>query len=584
MKEHIVSLLQSALDTLRRSDDAPAELRLEVQVERTRNPEHGDFASNLALMLAGPMGHPPREVAQRLIELLPPSQRIAKTEVAGPGFINFFTVAGAEVDTIARVMEEGENYGRAAASGRRVQVEFVSANPTGPLHVGHGRGAAYGASIASLLEAAGFTVEREYYVNDAGRQMHILTVSVWLRCLEHCGERIDFPTGCYAGDYVADYGQQAAAARKQQLHRPAAAVFGNLPAAGMGEVGEKYLDALIERSRQLLGEAEYRWLFDLALKAILGDIQEDLTAFGIDYQRWFSESSLRESGRLEEVLEKLQSVGCTEERDGALWFCATRFGDDKDRVLRRANGEPTYFAADVAYHLDKFERGYERIIDVWGSDHHGYVPRLHAALRALDIDPERMTVQLVQFVSLYRGDEPIPMSTRDGVFVTLRQLRREVGRDAARFFYIMRRAEQPADFDLQLAVSESAENPVYYIQYAHARVCSVLQQLEDKGMSFDRQAGLASLTRLIEPQEKALVASLEEYPQTVQRAARELAPHLLANFLRELAGLFHGCYNTHRVLHEDEELRNARLCLCLAVRQVLASGLGLLGLSAPERM
>ncbi len=584
LKEHIVSLLQSALDKLLQSDEAPASLRPKVQVERTRNSDHGDFASNLALVLAKSLGHPPSDVAQRLTALLPASSSISKIEIAEPGFINFFLAAGAGLEVVSRVLEAGKDYGRKAPSGRRVQVEFVSANPTGPLHVGHGRGAACGASIASLLEAAGFAVEREYYVNDAGRQMHILVLSIWLRCLEHCGERIRFPMGGYAGDYIADYGRQAAAARERMLHRPASAVFENLPQDGPGEVGEKHLDALIGRQRQLLEEADYHWLADLAAEGILKDIQEDLAAFGINYQRWYSERSLRESGQLEQALERLQSAGCTEERDGALWFCATRFGDDKDRVLRRKNGEPTYFAADVAYHLDKFERGYERIINIWGADHHGYVPRLHAALRSLGLDPKRMTVQLVQLVSLYREGKPVSMSTRGGIFVTLRQLREEVGTDAARFFYIMRRAEQPADFDLDLAKSKSAENPVYYIQYAHARVCSVLRQLEEKGMSFDRQAGLTSLAQLTEPEEGALAVRLAEYPETVQKAAQELAPYLLANFLRELAGEFHACYNTHRVLHENEALRNARLCLCLAVRQVIANGLGLLGLSAPERM
>ena len=584
MKVHLVELLQSALDELLQGDSAAAGLRPKVQVERTRNPEHGDFASNLALALAKSLGRPPADVAKRLIALLPSSPHIRKVEIAGPGFINFFMAAGAGLEVVAQVLGAGEEYGCQASNAKRIQVEFVSANPTGPLHVGHGRGAAYGASVASLMEAAGYAVEREYYVNDAGRQMQILALSIWLRYLEHCGESIRFPMGGYAGDYIAEYGQRAAAARGKALCCPARAVFENLPEDGPGEVGEKHLDALIGRQRQLLEEADYRWLSDFAGEDILKDIREDLAAFGIDYQRWYSERSLRESGQLEQALERLQSAGCTEIRDGALWFCATRFGDDRDRVLRRASGEPTYFAADVAYHLDKFARGYERIINIWGADHHGYVPRLHAALRALGLDPERMTVQLVQLISLYRNGQPVPMSTRGGTFVTLRQLREEVGTDAARFFYIMRRAEQPADFDLDLAKSKGMENPVYYIQYAHARICSVLRQLDEKSMSLDQQAGLASLARLTEPEEGELAVLLAEYPETLQKAARDLAPHLLASFLRELAGKFHACYNMHRVLHEDAALRNARLCLYLAVRQVLASGLKLLGLSVPERM
>ncbi len=585
MKDHIQTLLSAALDRLREQGLVPAEVDVPVQVERTRDRRHGDFASNLAMRLAKPARRNPRELAQALVEALPASEWVEEVEIAGPGFINFTLAADAWPRVVRQVLEAGEAFGRSSiGAGKRVQVEFVSANPTGPLHVGHGRGAAYGAAVADLLAAAGFQVHREYYVNDAGRQMNILAVSVWLRYLERCGEAVPFPSNGYRGEYVRDIAARLYETEGERLCRPAAEVFAGIPADAPEGDKEVHIDALIRRARELLGEDGYRTVFDLGLRLILEDIREDLEAFGVVYEEWFSECSLVASGAVEKAVARLREAGHTYEKDGALWFRSTEFGDEKDRVLVRENGDPTYFASDIAYHLDKFERGFERVIDIWGADHHGYVPRVRAALQALGCEVSRFDVLLVQFAVLYRGGEKVQMSTRSGEFVTLRQLREEVGTDAARFFYVMRRCEQHLDFDLDLAKSQSADNPVYYIQYAHARVCSVFRQAREKGLAWDRARGEAALGRLTEDHEQALLERLSRYPELVEAAALAHEPHQIAHYLRELANDFHTYYNAHPFLVDDADLRNARLCLIEATRQVIANGLGLLGVSAPERM
>ncbi len=585
MKDHIQTLVSAALDRLREQGVVPAEVSVPVQVEWARDRRHGDFATNLAMRLAKAARRPPREIAEALVAALPPSELVASVEVAGPGFVNFRLRPEAWSQVVRAVLEAGEAYGRSdVGGGRRVQVEFVSANPTGPLHVGHGRGAAYGAAVADLLAAVGFRVHREYYVNDAGRQMNILAVSVWLRYLEACGERLPFPSNGYRGDYVREIAARLRAAEGERLCRPAAQVLADLPPDAPAGDKEAHIDALIQRARALLGEADYRRVFDLGLETILEDIREDLEAFGVVYERWFSERALVASGAVEKAVARLEAAGHTYQKDGALWFRASAFGDEKDRVLVRENGEPTYFASDVAYHLDKYERGFERIIDVWGADHHGYVPRVKAALTALGCDVSRFEVLLVQFAVLYRGGEKVQMSTRSGEFVTLRELREEVGTDAARFFYVMRRCEQHLDFDLDLAKSQSADNPVYYIQYAHARVCSVFRQAREKGLVWDRARGEAHLARLDSDHEQALLERLSRYPELVEAAALAYEPHQLAHYLRELAHDFHTYYNAQTFLVEDAALRDARLCLIAAVRQVIANGLGLLGVSAPESM
>ncbi|OGI41434.1 MAG: arginine--tRNA ligase [Candidatus Muproteobacteria bacterium RBG_16_62_13] len=585
MKHQIEQLLAQTLAGLQATGVLPAG-EYPIEVEHTRAREHGDFATNLALILAKPARAKPREIAERIVKALPASPLITRVEIAGPGFINFFVAAEATLTVVRDILEQGKRYGRSTVgAGQRVQVEFVSANPNGPLHVGHGRGAAYGATIANLLEAVGFDVHREYYVNDAGRQMDILAVSVWLRYLELCGETLPFPANGYKGDYVYDIGAAVHRHHGDVLRHPAATVLANLPPdEPQGGDKDKYVDALIARGRELLGAKNYRELFDTGLNIILADIRQDLEEFGVTYDEWYSERQLVESGRVDGVVERLKKSGHVYEKEGALWFRSTDYGDEKDRVVVRENGVKTYFASDIAYHADKLERGFARVIDVWGADHHGYVPRVKAALSAIGDDPGKLDVLLVQFAILYRGSERVQMSTRAGSFVTLRELRHEVGNDAARFFYVLRKCEQHMDFDLDLAKSQSADNPVYYVQYAHARVHSVFRQLKEKGLARDPARGLSALARLTESHEQALLTRLGRYPETLENSARDHEPHQLAYYLRELAAEFHLYYNNHTFLVEDGELRDARLSLIDATRQVLANGLSLLGVSAPESM
>ena len=586
MKQHLENLLHQALAQLQSQGALPAELSASAGVERARDRQHGDFASNAAMSLAKAAKRKPRELAEAIVAALPPSDLVTKVEIAGPGFINFFLDGAAYQRVIGDILAAGEGYGRGTAGQRgSVQVEFVSANPTGPLHVGHGRGAAYGAAVANLLAAAGFRVHREYYVNDAGRQMDILAASVWLRYLELLGETFTFPSNGYKGAYVRDIAASLRDIHGEAFRRDAVQVMADLPAdAPAGGDKEEHIDALIERARQLLGAADYRTVFDAGLNIVLADIRQDLEEFGVSYDQWYSERSLTESGAVNRALERLKASGHAYEKDGALWFRATDFGDEKDRVLVRDNGQTTYFASDIAYHADKLERGFDRVIDVWGADHHGYVPRVKAALQAMGDDPAKLDVLLVQFAILYKGGERMQMSTRSGEFVTLRELRGEVGNDAARFFYVTRKCEQHMDFDLDLAKSQSADNPVYYIQYAHARVCSVLRQLSEKGFTRDPQRGANGLHLLHEEHEQALLVSLSRYPEVIETAALNHEPHLLAHYLRELAYEFHTYYNSHQFLVESADLRDARLNLIEAVRQVIRNGLALLGVSAPDTM
>ena len=594
MKTHLHTLLAQALDALLRDGLLAAPAPAEIPLERTRDRAHGDFASAIALTLAKTAHRKPRELAERIVAALPPSDQIVKVDIAGPGFINFFLAPTAYRTVVPEILARGDGFGRSElGGGRRVQVEFVSANPTGPLHVGHGRGAAFGATVANLLEAVGHRAHREYYVNDAGRQMNILAVSVWLRYLEHCGERIRFPGNGYRGDYVRDIAARIYAEHGGAYVLPAARLFRDLPqdeirdeAGNVTVRGDKeaHIDGLVERAQTLLGNRRYRFVFDLSLKTILDDIRDDLKEFGVVYDQWYSERTLEKSGAVERTIVRLREAGYVYEQDGALWFRSSAFGDEKDRVVRRENGQTTYFASDIAYHLEKFERGFDRVIDVWGADHHGYIPRVKAALQAMGEDSGKLDVLLVQFAILYRNGERAQMSTRAGEFVTLRELRREVGNDAARFFYVMRKSEQHLDFDLDLAKSQSRDNPVYYIQYAHARVSSVLRQMRDKGLTRPETPGDAHLALLVEPHEEALLVALSRYPEVVEAAALQREPHQLAHYLRELATAFHAYYNEHRVLVPDDALRAARLDLSLATRQVIRNGLTLLGVSAPEVM
>ncbi len=585
MKAELEELLARALAALQGNFlDAPVE-RAEVVVERTRDPQHGDYSCNIALRLARTAGRKPRELAAAIVAALPPDPLLARVEVAGAGFINLYLAREAQGEVLRRVLAQGDRYGTSSAgAGERVNVEFVSANPTGPLHVGHGRQAAYGATLANLLRAVGYDASREYYINDGGRQVDILTASVWVRYLQAGGESLPFPENGYRADYVRDIATQLRAAQGDALRASAAAVLDGLPADAPAGDKEQYIDALIARMRELLGATACEAVQELALAAMLADIRDDLREFGVEFETWSSERALTRSGAVERSLQRLAGLGHSYTKEGALWLRSSAFGDAEDRVLVRANGQPTYFAPDVAYHLDKFGRGFVRLIDVWGADHHGYIPRMRAALNAMGEDGDCFEVCLMQFVSLFRGGEKVPMGKRDGQFVTLRQLRAEVGNDACRVFYLMRSHDQPLDFDLELAKSRSNDNPVYYMQYAHARVASVMKQLAARGLGYDAAGALASLGRLDGPHEAAVLRALARYPETVHQSAMQRTPHTLVHFLRELAQAFHTWYNAAQFIVEEAPLRNARLALALGAQQVMRNGLALLGASAPETM
>jgi len=585
MKQHIADLIQQAIDALKTAGEFDADLVANIHIDNTRDKQHGDLACNVALTLAKVARRKPRDIAELICNHLPASDSVTKTEIAGPGFINFFISQDATQAIIGKVLAEAEKFGRNnSGAGHKVQVEFVSANPTGPLHVGHGRGAAYGASVSNLLAASGYQVEREYYVNDAGRQMNILATSVWLRYLQQAGEEIIFPSNGYQGAYVNDIAQQLHEQADDRLKHSASAVMADLHADAPEGDKEKHIDDLIERAQNLLGHADYRLVFDAGLDSIRDDIKQDLHGFGVDFEHWFSERSLDQGDQINRAITKLQQQGHVYEDGGALWFRSTSFGDDKDRVVKRDNGQTTYFASDIAYHLNKFERGMDTVINVWGADHHGYITRVKAALQALGIDPARLVVKLVQFAILYRGEERVQMSTRSGSFVTLRELREEVGKDASRFFYVTRKAEQHMDFDLELAKSESKDNPVYYIQYAHARICTLIKKLAEQNMAWDSAMGLEQLEKLSEAAEINLMQQIELYPEVIRNAANNHEPHQVAHYLKDLASHFHSYYNAHRMVIDDAQLRNARMCLCMAARQVMENGLSLLGVDAPEHM
>jgi arginyl-tRNA synthetase len=586
LKTLIEKLLWQAMGALPETQ-VPADARnLSVEVENTRDPQHGDFASNLAMRLAKATRQNPRKLAESLVRLLPPSPAVAKVEVAGAGFINFFLSKDAYHAEIGRVLNEGPQYGRSVlGAGRSVQVEFVSANPTGPLHVGHGRHAAFGATVANLLEAVGYRVEREYYINDSGRQMEILAASTWLRYLEHCGERFSFPANGYRGDYIAEIAERLFAAKGAALRRSAAEVFKDLPPdEPQGGDKDLYIDAVISRARSLIGEAAFRGVLDLSLAGILDDIREDLKEFGVTFDCWFSERQLTDDGSVDRALDALKAAGHAYLKDGAWWFKSTDYGDEKDRVMVRENGVKTYFASDIAYVFNKLERGFDHLLYIWGADHHGYITRLRAGLVALGGPAEAFEVRLVQFVSLFRGGEKAQMSTRSGEFVTLRDLRKEVGNDAARLFYVMRSNDQHLDFDLELATARSNDNPVYYIQYAHARVASVMRQLQERGIAHDIGGGLGALAKLVEPQEQQLIKRVSAYPEIVRQCAALRAPHTLVHYLRDLANDFHTNYSAHQFIVDDAALRDARLDLALAAQTVIRNGLELLGVSAPLTM
>ena len=583
IKTHLSDLMRAALMSV-----APDQADTSIVLERPKQAAHGDFACNLAMQLARAMKRNPRELAQLLLSEIPKSPFVGKTEIAGAGFINFHLLPAAKLDVVRSVLAQGATFGRSTAGGKKkVQVEFVSANPTGPLHVGHGRGAAYGASLSSLLSFAGWDVTREYYVNDAGRQMDILGLSTWLRYLDQHGQAVPFPPNAYQGDYVREMAKQMTVAHSDKFVRTAADVVAGTP--GLPEAAraddeakqqrELHLDALIAKAKELLG-GDWHYVHQHALNEQLEDCRDDLKEFGVEFEVWYSEKSLYDTGLVARCVKLLEEKGHIYVQNGAKWFKSTAFGDEKDRVVQRENGLFTYFASDIAYHLNKFERGFDKVINIWGADHHGYIPRVTGAIKALDLDSDKLHVALVQFAVLYRNGQKASMSTRSGEFVTLRELRKEVGNDACRFFYALRKSDQHLDFDLDLAKSQTNENPVYYIQYAHARVCSVINQWAGD-LATLAEADLALLSN---PRELAIANQLAQFREVIETAARELAPHMIAFYLKDLAGEFHGWYNAERMLVDDVALRDARVALAAAVRQTIRNGMAILGVSCPESM
>ncbi len=594
MNTAIQTALNEAVLSLKQQGILPSDWHNSSSLTRTKDRSHGDFASNIAMMAAKVAGIKPRDLAEKIVVALPAMPEISKAEIAGPGFINFFLNADQRYAVLDQIAQTGADYGQSQVNAhKKVQVEFVSANPTSSLHVGHGRGAAYGMSVANLLEATGATVDREYYVNDAGRQMDILATSTYLRYLERQGQSLVFPKNAYQGDYVKDIAQRIIDKDGDAYVHAVADIYQDVPedvqyAETLDANGEKvvlsgdkekHIDGLIANSQQRLGTS-YQVFHQAALDAILADIRDDLSDFGVNFDCWFSEASL--CHKIDEALQTLDQRGFLYEKDGNIWFKSTAFGDEKDRVVKRRNGQTTYFASDIAYHLDKLQRGYTDIVDIWGADHHGYIARVKAAIEAMGYDASKLTVLLVQFVSLWRGGEMIQMSSRSGQFVTLRDLRKEVGNDAARFYYVMRKSEQHIDFDLDLAVSQSKDNAVYYIQYAHARICRMLEKSSE--LNFDAQAARLHAERLNLDIENEILAKLAAYPEIMVRAANAFEPHQVGNYLKELAALFHAWYNEHKVLGDDAELTQARLLLSVNVQQVLNNGLSLLGVSAPSSM
>lgn len=554
MKQIIKDLIIQAARQAHKKKDLPVSEFPEVEVEEPKAGTHGDFSSNMAMKMVSIQKMAPKKIAETIIKHMDDKGGILdRTEIAGPGFINFFISPSAWHSVLRKIHEEDTCYGTSdRGRGKNIQVEFVSANPTGPLHVGHGRGAAVGDSVANILAFCGYNVQREYYVNDSGRQIHTLGLSVFLRYKELVGEYVEFPEDCYQGDYIRDFAKEVKKSKGSRL------------------LNEDKEEAIMYCAR-------------LAATAILDGIRTDLEAFDVKFDKWFSEQSLYDSGKVDAVLRDLKKRKIIYEKDGALWFKTTEFGDEKDRVVVRSDGRTTYFASDIAYHLDKFDRGLDQVIDVWGADHHGYIPRVKAAVEASGQSRDKFQVILVQLVNLLRAGEPVAMSTRSGEFVTLSNVIKEVGKDAARFIFLTRHYESPLDFDLELAKQKTNDNPVYYVQYVHARISSIARKGKERGIhnvAWDDQA----VETLLEPEEIQLIKILGSYPDVVLNSAVFREPHRITFYLMNLASSFHSYYNKHKVLTDNPVLTCGRLYLVLAVKKVIRNGLALLGVSAPEKM
>ena len=555
---------------------------LKINLQENNDKKHGDLASNIALILAKPLKKSPQEIANSIRDSFITDEEITKIEVAGPGFINFFLSTKTHSEVLNEISAKKELFGKSETKNQNVLIEYVSSNPTGPLHVGHGRGAAFGSVLGALLKEAGFKVDEEYYVNDFGRQMNILAASLWLRYAQLLNDSITMIENGYQGEYLISIAEKLKEDHSDKFYRNYDSIVELLKTEIQDD--EIFTDSVVVAIQSAL-ENDFNFLRDFALQAILELIKRDLLDFGVEHNFWFSESSLydikeNQASQVDLAIEDLKSRGFVYEKEDALWFKSSEFGDDKDRVLKRGNGEYTYFASDVAYHSKKYDRGYDRVINIWGSDHHGYTPRVQAAMEASNRDPVKLEIVYIQFANLLRAGKKVTMSTRSGEFITLRELMDEVTTEAARFFYINRKADQHLDFDLDLAKDQSKDNPLYYIQYAHARICSVLKKSNAQIMDLER----ADLTLLDTEKEIEIQKTLNQYPALIERAAKSSEPHLLCYYLKDLSGLFHSYYNSEKFIIEDKKLMASRLFLLKGVKQVLVNGLSILGIKAPEEM
>ena len=580
MKDNIKKTLSEILEDLY-SQVEPEIKNLKISIQDNKEKEHGDLATNIAMVLAKPLKKNPKEIAEEIKQNFVLDEKIIKIEVAGPGFLNFFLSKESHGEILEQIQKENKDFGKSGSKQSKVLIEYVSSNPTGPLHVGHGRGAVFGSVLSSLLEEAGFEVDQEYYVNDFGRQMNILATSAWIRYCQLFSSEIKMMQQGYQGDYLIPIAKKLKDEKSDSLFKIEESLIQKLNSE---DQDDEFTDQLVESLRVILKE-EFQYIREFALSEILHLIKADLEQCGVHHNAWFSESSLygNDGGtdsKVDGSIEELKSRGFIYEEGGAIWFKSSSLGDDKDRVLKRGNGEYTYFASDVAYHLDKYDRGYDRVINVWGSDHHGYLPRVRAAMDACDRDINKLEVIFIQFANLVKAGKKVSMSTRSGDFITLNELMNEVTTEAARFFYINRKADQHLEFDLDLAKEQSKDNPLYYIQYAHARICSVLRKAENEFEDFDS----VELTLLGSEKEIEILKLLRQYPQLIERAAKAGEPHLLCYFLRDLSGVFHSYYNSEKFLIEDKELMTSRLFLLKGVKQVIANGLRVLGIKAPEEM
>ena len=581
MKEKIKESLRSIIIDLYGSAESIHD-EFEISIQDNKEKQFGDLASNVALVLAKPLKRNPKEIAEEIKGKFITDKEIVKVDVAGPGFINFFLSKESHGAILRDISIQKDKFGKFESNNKKVLIEYVSSNPTGPLHVGHGRGAVFGSVLSRLLKEAGFQVDEEYYVNDFGRQMNILSVSLWIRYAQIFDKNIKMLNNGYQGDYLIAIAQNLKKLRSDELFDDDDEIKSLLEYEN--EEAEKYTDEVIDSIKSKLND-EFSYVRDFALREILELIKEDLLEFGVDHNKWFSESTLYKCephglSKVDQSIDELSSKGFVYEKEGAIWFKSSELGDDKDRVLKRGNGEFTYFASDVAYHLDKYDRGYDRIINIWGSDHHGYLPRVKAAMEASEKNVEKLEVVFIQFANLIRAGKKVTMSTRSGEFITLKELIEEVTSEAARFFYINRKADQHLDFDLDLAKEQSKDNPLYYIQYAHARICSVLR----KSKAQEEELTTSELGLLDSNKEIEIQKILKQYPPLIERAALASEPHLICYYLKDLASIFHSYYNTEKFIVEDQKLMNSRLFLLSGVKQVIYNGLTVLGINAPHEM